>query len=177
MNRKKSTKKAPAKPAKATVKKSPTKSPAKKIILRELTRAEIPGIFPLVHLHNPGITQALFAKRLKDMLPFGYRALAAFDGARMVAVSGFWLHSRFWCGRHLDIDNFFVHPDYRANGLGKKLVAWLEARALAEKCDLIVLDMYTSNHLAQRFYHREGFVATGYHMTKIPGTTVPWSKG
>lgn len=146
-----------------------------KITLRELKPAEIKGIFPLIHLHNPGITKPLFTKRLADMLPHGYRAVAAFDGKTMVAVSGFWLRSRFWCGRQLDIDNFFVHPDYRGDGLGKKLVDWLEKRALKEQCELIVLDAYADSFLAHRFYHREGFVATGTHFTKVPGTTVPWS--
>lgn len=150
------------------------KKPATKITLRELAANEIASIYPLVNLHNPKLTKTLFSKRLKDMLPFGYRAVAAFDGARMVGISGFWIHSRFWCGRHLDIDNFFVHPDYRGAKLGKRLVAWLEAKALAEKCDLMVLDTYVDRHLTHRFYSREGFVATGYHFTKVPGSTIPW---
>ena len=145
-------------------------------VIRELTPAEIPGIFPLVHLHNPKLTKRLFTARLKDMLPFGYRAVAAFDGTRMAAISGFWVHSRFWCGRHLDIDNFVVHPDDRGANLGATLVAWLEKRALAEHCDLMVLDAYADNFLAHRFYHREGFVATGHHFTKIPGSKMPWKK-
>lgn len=150
--------------------------PATNIALRELKKSEIPGIFPLISLHNPKITKRLFTERLKDMLPFGYRAMAAFDGKRMVAVSGFWIHSRFWCGRHLDIDNFFVHPDYRGAKLGSKLVAWLEGKALKEKCELIVLDAYADSFLAHRFYYREGFVATGTHFTKVPGTTAPFTR-
>jgi GNAT superfamily N-acetyltransferase len=146
------------------------------IRIREVAAAEMLSIFPLVQMNNPNITKAIFTKRLKDMLPFGYHAVAAFDGEKMVGISGFWLRSRFWCGRQLDIDNFFVHPDYRSAGLGKKLVAWLEKRAIAEKCELIVLDTYADYFLAQRFYHREGFVSTGYHMTKVPGTNVPFGR-
>ena len=150
--------------------------PRPRIRLRELSPAEIPSIFPLVQMHNPGMSKATFNARLKDMLPYGYYAVAAFDGEKMVAVSGFWLRSRFWCGRQLDIDNFFVHPDYRGAGLGKKLVMWLEKRALTEKCELIVLDAYADGFLAHRFYHTQGFVATGSHFTKVPGTNVPWGK-
>lgn len=147
------------------------------IRIRELTAKEIPSIFPLVQMNNPNITKAMFTKRLADMVPFGYHAAAAFDGEKMVGVSGFWLRSRFWCGRQLDIDNFFVDPTYRGHGLGKKMVAWLEKRALAEKCELMVLDTYADYFLAQRFYHREGFVSTGYHMTKVPGTKKPFGRG
>ncbi len=150
-------------------------SPAR-ITLRELSPAEIPSIFPLVNLHNARVTKARFTAALKDMLPNGYHAVGAFDGTRMVGVSGFWLRSRFWCGRQLDIDNFFVHPDYRGCRVGKRLVEWLDARAVKEKCALIVLDAYADSFLAHRFYHREGFVATGTHFTKVPGTSVPFER-
>lgn len=147
-----------------------------KITIRELKPAEVKNIFPLVNMHNPHLTKAAFTARLKEMLPYGYHAVAAFDGTKIVGISGFWLRARFWCGRQLDIDNFFVHPDYRGAGLGKKLTAWLEARALREKCDLIVLDAYADSFLAHRFYHREGFVATGTHFTKVPGTDIPFKR-
>ncbi|MDX2095668.1 MAG: GNAT family N-acetyltransferase [Alphaproteobacteria bacterium] len=151
------------------------KTTRRAIRLRELKPSEIPDIFPLIHLHNATVTRPVFTARLADMLPFGYRVVAAFDGARMVGISGFWVHSRFWCGRHLDIDNFFVHPDYRARGIGRRLVAWLEKRALAEQCQLMVLDAYADSFLAHRFYHRQGFVATGTHFTKLPGSLTPWA--
>ena len=57
-------------------------STARSIIrIRELTAKEIPSIFPLVHMNNPSITKATFTKRLTDMLPFGYHAVAAFEEA------------------------------------------------------------------------------------------------
>jgi GNAT superfamily N-acetyltransferase len=148
-------------------------SPAK-ITLRELVPAEIKGIYPLVALHNTGMPRREFTARLKEMMPLGYRVLAAFDGTRMIGVSGFWIGMRFWCGRLIDIDNFIVHPDYRSGGVGVQLLAWLEKKALAEKCELMVLDVYAQSFLAHRFYHRHGFAMTGYHMTKIPGSTTPF---
>ncbi len=144
--------------------------------LHELSPNEISRIFPLMQMNNPSLTKRQFTQQLKEMLPCGYQAVAAFDGEKMVGISGFWLRSRFWCGRQLDIDNFFVHPDYRSSGIGKQLVHWLEARAVSEQCELIVLDTYADYFLAQRFYHREGFVATGVHMTKVPGSNAPWKK-
>lgn len=146
------------------------------ITLRELNPAEITTIYPLVKLQNPSLTKAKFAASLKEMLPLGYHALGAFDGKKLIGCSGFWLRSRFWCGRQLDIDNFFVLAEYRSAGIGKKLVEWLEKRALKEKCELIVLDCYADSFLAHRFYHREGFVATGYHFTKVPGTLKPYGR-
>lgn len=146
------------------------------ITIRELGVAEIPAIYPLLHMHNPRLTKARFTASLKDMLPLGYHVIAAFKGSRMVGISGFWLRTRFWCGRQLDIDNFYVHPDARGKKIGEQMVAWLEKRALQEKCELIVLDTYADYFLAQRFYYRQGFVATGFHMTKVPGTNKPFGR-
>jgi GNAT superfamily N-acetyltransferase len=108
------------------------------------------------------------------MLPLGYRVVAAFSGSEMVGISGFWIRTRLWCGKQLDVDNFVVKPNLRGGGVGQKIVAWLEARALDEQCELMVLDTYVSYFLAQRFYYRNGFTNTGYHMTKIPGSSVPF---
>jgi GNAT superfamily N-acetyltransferase len=148
------------------------KSP--KITLRELSAQEITGIYPLISILNPKLTQKTFAQRLAEMLPKGYCVVAAFEGERMIGLSGFWINMKFWCGRQLDIDNFVVHPDYRSKNIGKKLITWLEKKALELKVDLIVLDTYASAHLAHRFYFRNGFTMTGYHMTKIPGSNVPY---
>lgn len=152
------------------------KSTSPRLTLRQLKPAEIPLILPLVKLQNPRMSEARFKANLKDMLPFGYHVVGAFDGKKLVGMSGFWLRTRFWCGRQLDIDNFFVHPDHRSKRIGEQLVAWLEKRALAEKCELIVLDTYADYFLAQRFYYRQGFVSTGYHMTKVPGTNKPFGR-
>lgn len=143
------------------------------VILRELNPVEMGSTYPLIRLLNPDVGEALFRRRLKMMLSLGYRAVAAFDGKRMVGLSGFWLGARFWCGRQFDIDNFIVHPDYRAKGVGRKLLAWLEKKALEEKAELMVLDSYTTNAPSHRFYFNGGFVITGYHFTKIPGKRVP----
>jgi GNAT superfamily N-acetyltransferase len=144
--------------------------------IRELTEAELPRLFRLIHLHNPGISQAMFTTRLKAMVARGYRAIGVFDGETLAACSGFWLRSRFWSGAELDLDNFIVHPDYRRRRLGAQMLAWFEKLAAREHLDLIVLDTYADAFLAHRFYMREGFVMTGYHMTKRPGTREPFTK-
>lgn len=144
--------------------------------IRELAQAEIASILPLVQWQNPALTPALFQQRLAAMLPLGYRAVGVFDGDALVGCSGFWLRTRFWCGREMDIDNFIIAPSHQGQKLGEQLCAWLEKQAIAEQCDLMVLDAYIDNFLASRFYHRQGFVATGHHYTKVPGSTRPWEK-
>lgn len=134
-------------------------------------------MYPLIRILNPAMSKALFTRRIKAMLPLGYRAVAAFLGDEMVGVSGFWIRTRLWCGKQLDMDNFVVSPTLRGGGLGKRIVEWIEQRALAEQCELIVLDSYAQSHLTHRFYFRAGFTITGYHLTKVPGTDAPFVPG
>jgi GNAT superfamily N-acetyltransferase len=140
------------------------------IRIRELTHTEIPLIFPLLREHNPWMTRPVFSRFLKPMLADGYRVVGAFDGAELIGCAGFWVRTRFWCGKQLDIDNFIVTEATRGTGLGAKLSDWLEKRAKAEQCDLIVLDTYVTSHGAHQFYGKQGFAITGYHMTKMPGS-------
>lgn len=140
------------------------------IRLRELTPAELPGIYPLIKLLNPWMARAEFTRRLKAMLPHGYRAVGAFDGATLIGCSGFWIGTKFWCGKQFEIDNFIVDPTHQGGGIGRKLVAWLEKKAADERCDLMVLDSYASSPGAHAFYYKQGFVITGYHFTKMPGS-------
>lgn len=142
------------------------------ITIRELPGSEMPSIYPLIKHHNPWMAKAQFTRFLKEMIAGGYRVIAAFDGPRMVGISGFWIGTRFWCGRQFDIDNFVVDETYRGGGVGKKMVAWLEKKAKDEQCDLIVLDSYTSSPGAHMFYYKQGFTITGYHFTKMPGSNV-----
>ena len=153
----------------------PTTKKAPPITIRELGARDMAAMFPLISTHNAGMDKATFTRHLKQMLAQGYRAVAAFEGTTMVGVSGFWVGTRFWCGRHLDLDNFIVAESHRRAGVGAKLVAWIEATAIAEKCELMGLDVYADSFLAQRFYHRHGFVTTGHHMTKVPGSNVPFT--
>jgi ribosomal protein S18 acetylase RimI-like enzyme len=136
--------------------------------IRELTPRELPQLYPLIHQLNPSMTRAVFTQRLKTMRPLGYRAVAVFSGTQMIAASGFWVRTRFWSGREFDIDNFIVDAAHRKNGIGEMLYAWLEVQAKKEKAELIVLDSYVTSHWAHRFYLRQGFEITGYHLTKKP---------
>ncbi len=138
--------------------------------IRELEPAEIPTIYPLVRQSNPWMDEAEFHRLLADMLPMGYRAIGAYEGGALIGCSGFWISTRFWCRKQIDIDNFIIDPAAQGKGVGRKLVAWIEAKALEEACDLIVLDSYVNTPGAHSFYYKQGFSITGYHFTKMPGS-------
>jgi GNAT superfamily N-acetyltransferase len=134
--------------------------------LREIPAPELPSLLPLVHEANPQIALDTLQSRLSAMLPHGYRAVGAFENQALIGVCGFWIFPRFWCGKQMDLDNFVVREAYRNAGIGTALLAWLEALAVHEGCETIVLDTYVSSHDAHKFYYRHGYFAKGYHFIK-----------
>jgi ribosomal protein S18 acetylase RimI-like enzyme len=56
-----------------------------------------------------------------------------------------------------ELDSFWVEPDYRNNGLGKKLVNEFKKWSLDQGVDRIRVNVSTQNVGAIKFYKREGF--------------------
>lgn len=144
------------------------KTPARKsILIREITaQEEWVAMYALIKQQNKDMTRKDYNSLLKEMRARGYRALGAFDGAKLVGVMGFWVSYRFWCQKYIDIDNVIVDQSHRNRGIGKKLLTRIEKEGKRQNCDMAMLDSYVTAHQAHRFYYREGYVALGYHFTK-----------
>lgn len=135
--------------------------------IRELSKEEMPSIFPFIKQLNPQMNEQSFKDLLGKMLTKGYRCAAAFDKeGTMRGVAGFWELCRFWCGPHIDIDNVVTDEAYRGKGIGKALIAWLEKWARSQGYSFAVLDSYSHNTDSHRFYYREGYIIRGFHFTK-----------
>ena len=102
------------------------------------------------------------------MLPNNnYGQVAVFDGEKCVGISGYWLGTKLWCGKYLELDNVIVINEYRSQGVGKILSEYLENKAILNNCTIQVLDAYTSNFKAHRFYYNQGFSPKGFHFIKV----------
>lgn len=134
------------------------------------TPEEFNAVYPLVRQLNPGMTRPVFRERLEAMRTQGYRCVAAVEHGKILGIAGFWTGTRFWCGPYIDIDNIVVDKGLRSNGVGSKLVAWIEEEGQRLGCDTAVLDSYTVNHSSHRFYFREGYMILGYHFVKTLDT-------
>lgn len=104
---------------------------------------------------------------LKEMIPHNYKQLVIYDNDICVALTGFWTGYKLWSGKYIEIDNFIVDPAHRAKGLGKMMTDFIDARAREEGCTMIVLDAYTNNFTAQRFYFNQGYIPKGFHFLKM----------
>ncbi len=130
------------------------------------TLPDLRRIYPLIKQLNPKLSKAQFNARLKEMLAADYRCIAAVEGAKILGVAGFWIFTRFWCGRYIEPDNVVVDKKLRSRGVGKKLMVWIEAEAKRQKCDILYLTAYTHNHASHRFYLRERYIVRGFVFTK-----------
>lgn len=103
---------------------------------------------------------------LTDMIPKNYKQVAVYNKDICVGLSGFWFGTKLWTGKYIEIDNFIVHPDYRKKGIGKLISEFIDEKAKELNCTCIVLDAFTGNFPAHRFYYNQGYVPRGFHFIK-----------
>jgi ribosomal-protein-alanine N-acetyltransferase len=76
------------------------------------------------------------------------------------------------------ITNIAVHPDYRGQGVGTRLLSFLIAVAESREIDALTLEVRLSNIRARRLYERMGFVAsgirTGYYSDNNEDAVIMW---
>ncbi|WP_396191156.1 GNAT family N-acetyltransferase [Flavobacterium sp.] len=114
----------------------------------------------------PNMTIERYEGFLSDMIPKNYKQVAVFNEDKCIGLTGFWFGTKLWTGKYLEIDNFIVHPDYRKNGIGKLLTDFIDEKAKELNCTCIVLDAFTGNFDAHRFYYNQGYVPRGFHFIK-----------
>lgn len=112
------------------------------------------------------ITPESYREMLQDMIPNNYKQLAVFDGEKCIGVNGFWINTKIWCGKYLELDNIAVLESHRSQGIGKLMFDFLEKMAKETKCDAMMLDAYTQNFKAHKLYYNLGFEPRGFHFIK-----------
>lgn len=115
----------------------------------------------------PNITLEKYESFLKEMIPHNYTQIGVFEGAICLGITGCWSATKLWTGKYLEIDNFVVNPEYRSKGIGKMLTDYIEKKAMELNCSSIVLDAFTGNFGAHRFYYNQGYAPRGFHFVKI----------
>ena len=115
----------------------------------------------------PEMTEEKYRDLLIKMLPNSYGQIAVFKDEKCVAISGFWLGTKLWCGDYLELDNVVVLDNFRSHGIGKLMSDYLEEKAKKLNCTILALDAYTYNFGAHKFYYNQGYGPKGFHFVKI----------
>jgi GNAT superfamily N-acetyltransferase len=103
-----------------------------------------------------------FVQRLRDEYESGVSGfdrhgealLLARDAQRVTAVIGLSLDPQGQPGV-MRVRRFYVLPEHRGHGLGRKLL--IEVIELARAARAQILELHTDNPQAERFYERNGF--------------------
>jgi ribosomal protein S18 acetylase RimI-like enzyme len=131
------------------------------------TKTEMMEQFPLIQQLYPDYTLEKYADLLAAMLPNNYKQLIVVENGKTIGLAGFWIGTKLWSGKYLEMDNVVVHEDFRSNGIGSIMTNYLNQKAIDEDCKMIVLDAFSTNFGAHKFYMNHGFVPKGFHFIKF----------
>lgn len=136
--------------------------------ITELTSIEemLAQIEIIRHLY-PNISDEKYKFYLEEMIPHNYTQVVVYDGEVCVGLTGLWYGIKLWCGKYMEIDNFIVHPNHRSKGIAKLLTDYVNQKATDLDCTMIVLDAFTGNFTAHRFYYNQGYAPRGFHFIKM----------
>lgn len=129
-------------------------------------RHERVGVLGLLGEIYPAIPAQTLAERLETIERSGWRCAGVWQDGQLIALSGFWIQTRFYCGRYLYIDHFVVTAGCRSHRIGPLLLEFLNNLAVDAGCDLTCGDIFVTNERAQRYWRREGYQQVGVHFTR-----------
>ena len=115
----------------------------------------------------PNLSVEKYEDYLSQMVPHNYIQIGVFENGICLGITGCWSATKLWTGKYLEIDNFVVNPEFRSKGIGKLLTDYIEQKAIDLDCSSIVLDAFTGNFAAHRFYYNQGYGPKGFHFVKI----------
>jgi GNAT superfamily N-acetyltransferase len=138
------------------------------IVIKDLeTKNMMMEAFPLIHQMYKKMDYKGFEGALDEMiLNNNYKMVAGFHDEKMIAISGYWIARMLYCGRYLQASNLVVDENFRGNGVGKKILNYLENKARKLGCDKMVLDSYSENKKSHSLYFGEDFYIRGFHFMK-----------
>lgn len=139
----------------------------KKVETKTLTTIdEMLSEIEIIQQLYPEITFEKYQSYLTEMIPHNYQQLAIFEHGICIGLTGFWSGIKLWSGKYIEIDNFIVHSDHRRKGIGKIMTDYISDLAEQTNCNIVVLDAYTGNFKAHRFYYNQGYAPRGFHFVK-----------
>lgn len=123
--------------------------------------------FPLIQEMYPTITREKYSQELDVMIPLNYGQVAIYDGNVCAGLTGYWIGSKLWCGKYMELDNVIVSSNYRRKGIGQQLFEYMETKAKALECTILALDSYTDNFDAHRFFYEQKYIPRGFHFINV----------
>jgi ribosomal protein S18 acetylase RimI-like enzyme len=136
--------------------------------IRILTqKVEMLAHLDIVKQLYPDFTVEKYGTLLDEMLKANYQQVIVTKNNKTIALTGVWIGTKLWSGKYIEIDSFVVHEDFRGQKIGDILIEEVHKIAEKEGVNQIVLDAFTTNFTAGKFYINHGFQPKGFHFVKI----------
>jgi len=134
-------------------------------LIRAATTADVPAIATLVERYwefeaISGFDRPRVEALLEDLLSMPERGagwVAQNDGKLCGYLTAVYLLSVEYGGLMAEIDEFFVSPESRSDGVGSLLLATAERDMAARGLARLQLQLGVGNHRGRAFYQRHGF--------------------
>ena len=138
------------------------------IIIKKLnTKTEIALAFPILTQHHKHISEEDFSKCIDEILSEqNYQMISSYIGEELVGIAGYWVLTRFYSGKYVQVGNMVVDEKHRNLGIGKTMLEFIEDEGKRQGCQHFILDSRLDNKKSHDFYLREGFEVMGYHFMK-----------
>ena len=136
--------------------------------IRILTqKVEMLAHLDIVKQLYPEFTVEKYGTLLDEMLKANYQQVIVTKNNKTIALTGVWIGTKLWSGKYIEIDSFVVDEDFRGQKIGDILIKEVHKIAEKEGANQIVLDAFTTNFTAGKFYINHGFQPKGFHFVKI----------
>jgi GNAT superfamily N-acetyltransferase len=132
-----------------------------------IDKSEIDSIIPLVQkLTDYKYSDDLLKERFTEMVTQNYECASAYEGKKLIGISGMWFCTRHYAGKSMEVDHVYIDDGYRSLGLGKQFFSWIYEYVKAKGYNSVELNTYVQNYPSHKFYYNEGFEILGYHFFK-----------
>ena len=130
-------------------------------------KAEMIAHLDIVKQLYPDFTVEKYGTLLDEMLKANYQQVIVTKNNKTIALTGVWIGTKLWSGKYIEMDSFVVDEDFRGQKIGDILIKEVHKIAEKEGANQIVLDAFTTNFTAGKFYINHGFQPKGFHFVKI----------
>jgi len=122
--------------------------------------------FELISQLSPNVSIDQYENMINDMVKLNYKQAVIYLGQKPVGVCGFWINTKIYCGKYIELDNVIIEKTMRGKNLGNLLCNYVFEIAKQNNCKAAMLDAYLDNTFAHNFYGKIGFIKKGFHFIK-----------
>ena len=131
------------------------------------TKSQMLDMYYVLKEMYPSLSKQEYSDELDDMLPNNYGQVIVYDGDKCAGLTGYWIGTKLWCGKYMELDNVFIREAYRSKGIGEQLFDFMKKKGEKENCTMLALDTYTDNFKAGKFFYEQGYVPRGFHFINV----------